>query len=225
MLTERVQEYEEAYARENPNTSQAKFFANIAPGSRILEVGCGDGAFSAYLAEKLGCDVTGIEMNPEAARKAARVCRNVITGDVEQGAFDRVEGKFDYILFGDVLEHLVTPGVTLARSKALLNDHGYILISVPNIAHYSVRWHLATGRFEYQKRGLLDQTHLRFFTLRTATRLVEEAGLEIVGFDSVYVVPGLDLVKNFRWLEKFLKKYFSGIVGFQFIFKARPRTP
>lgn len=225
MLTDRVQEYDERYARENPNTSQAKFFANITPGSRILEVGCADGAFSAYLAEKLGCEVTGIELNPDAAGKAARVCRHVITGDIEQGALDQVEGKFDYILFGDVLEHLVTPGLTLARSKALLNDHGYILISIPNVAHYSVRWRLATGRFEYQKHGLLDHTHLRFFTLRTATRLIEEAGLEIVNFDLVYVVPGLDLVKNFRWLEKFLKRYFSPLIGFQFIFKAKPRSP
>ena len=225
MFTDRVQEYQEAYARENPNTSQAKFLGHITPGSRVLEVGCADGAFSACLAETLGCEVTGIELNPDAARQAARVCRNVILGDIEQGALDQVEGEFDFILFGDVLEHLVTPGISLARSKALLREGGSILISIPNIAHYSVRWRLLTGRFDYQRYGLLDHTHLRFFTLRTATRMVEEAGLQIVASDSVYVVPGLNLVKNFHWLERLLKKYFSGLVGFQFIFKAKPRLP
>ena len=84
---------------------------------------------------------------PEAALQAERHCTHVIVGDVEKDALDRAEGRFDVITFGDVLEHLVSPGTVLSRCRHLLSDRGFVLISVPNVAHYTVRLRLLRGRF------------------------------------------------------------------------------
>jgi 2-polyprenyl-3-methyl-5-hydroxy-6-metoxy-1,4-benzoquinol methylase len=119
----------------NANTPQAKFIQAIGRGKRVLEVGCADGRFGAYLTQELGCEVVGIEVNPEAAEEAKRKGVKVVVGDVEMDGLDGVEGPFDVITFGDVLEHLVSPGAVLSRCRGLLSQEGFALVSVPNIAH------------------------------------------------------------------------------------------
>ena len=222
MFEEIVQNYPFKIDPTESNNPATKFINLIPRGSRVLEVGCANGALSAYLTQQMNCEVVGIELNPEAAKLAEQHCSCVILGDVEKDALDRAHGKFDVITFGDVLEHLVVPGAVLARCRKLLRSRGFILISIPNVAHYSVRFRLLWGRFDYQQYGLLDRTHLRFFTLRTAKQMLAESGYQISAFDVVCAVRGWQFVQKCGPLESVLKQRLAGLVGYQLIFRASP---
>jgi 2-polyprenyl-3-methyl-5-hydroxy-6-metoxy-1,4-benzoquinol methylase len=149
---------------------------------RVLDVGCGIGLNGAA-AKRRGAHVTGIELVPESIARAARVLDEVLAVDlasdaaVARGLGDR---RFDVMLFGDVLEHLADPAAVLRRLLPYLEDEGQVIVSLPNIAAWPVRLGLLAGRFEYQKSGILDDTHLRFFTREAAERLVQDAGLEVL---------------------------------------------
>ncbi|HEY6894470.1 MAG TPA: class I SAM-dependent methyltransferase, partial [Rhodanobacteraceae bacterium] len=151
----------------------------VRPGARVLDVGCASG----YLAEQYaarGCRVFGIESDAANAERARRFCEHVVVGDIEN-ASDRAElpAPFDFVVFGDVLEHLRDPWTVLAQTRALLADDARVIISIPNIAHWSARREIALGRFPYAESGLFDRTHLRFFTLASARELAQTAGYEI----------------------------------------------
>jgi methionine biosynthesis protein MetW len=218
----RVQGYDVRIDPSNANSPITKFIEMIPRGSRVLEVGCAKGALSRYLTRELGCDVVGLELNPEAAVEAERHCSHVIVGDIEKDALDRADGVFDVITFGDVLEHLVSPGAVLSRCRHLLSRAGFVLISIPNVAHYTLRLRLLRGHFDYEERGLLDYTHLRFFTLRTARQMLVGSGYRIAAFDVVYAMRGARLVRKFRPVESFLKRHLTALIGCGFVFKAVP---
>jgi methionine biosynthesis protein MetW len=217
-----LQDYDFRIDPSNANSPITKFIQMIPRGSRVLEVGCANGALSAYLTRELACEVVGIELNPEAAYQAERHCSRVIIADVEKDALDRAEGRFDVITFGDLLEHLVSPGTVLSRCRHLLSSTGFVLISVPNVAHYTVRLRLLRGQFDYEHHGLIDHTHLRFFTLRTARQMLADSGYQISAFDIAYAMRGARLVRRCRPLESFLKRHLTGLIGCGFIFKAVP---
>jgi 2-polyprenyl-3-methyl-5-hydroxy-6-metoxy-1,4-benzoquinol methylase len=149
---------------------------------RVLDVGCGIGLNGAA-AKRRGAHVTGIELVPESIARAARVLDEVLAVDLASDAAvarGLGERKFDVMLFGDVLEHLADPAAVLRRLLPYLEDEGQVIVSLPNIAAWPVRLGLLAGRFEYQKSGILDDTHLRFFTRDAAERLVQESGLEVL---------------------------------------------
>ena len=222
MFEVKVQDYDFRVDPSNPNHPSTMFMNMIPPGSRVLEVGCANGALSEYLTRQLGCEVVGVEWNSQAALQAGRYCTHVIVGDVEKDALDRAEGRFDAITFGNVLEHLVSPGTVLKRCRPLLSSRGFVLISVPNVAHYTLRLSLLRGRFDYQQRGMLDHTHLRFFTLRTARRMLIDAGYQIAAFDTPYSMRGARLVRKCKPLETFLKRHLTTLIANGFVFKAVP---
>jgi hypothetical protein len=127
-----------------------------------------------------GCRVVGIELDAAAAALARPYCEEVIVGSVEaKSVVERAAefGPFGNILLGDVLEHLVDPRPTMQRLTRLLVVGGSVIISVPNVAYLGMRLRLLLGRFEYSSTGLLDMTHLRFFTVRSIVDLVRAAGL------------------------------------------------
>jgi 2-polyprenyl-3-methyl-5-hydroxy-6-metoxy-1,4-benzoquinol methylase len=164
----------------NRNNAHTLTVELIGHDKRVLDVGTATG----YVAEALvgrGCRVTGIELDPEAAFKAAQYCERVIVGDVESLDLDVELGEesFDVITFGDVLEHLKNPLRVLQRFKPFLRNYGYVVVSVPNIAHGSVRLALMQGKFQYRPLGLLDDTHLRFFTRETVEQLFNDAGFSV----------------------------------------------
>ena len=164
----------------NSNSSHTQIVNLVGHGKRVLDVGAATG----YLAEVLvgrGCLVTGIELDPDAARQAERYCDRVIVGDLETMDLNAEigEDRFDVIVFGDVLEHLKDPQSVLSRFGAFLGPAGYAVASIPNIAHASVRLALLQGEFRYRSLGLLDNTHLKFFTRETVEQLFEEAGFLI----------------------------------------------
>ena len=172
--------YETKPNLDDKNTSHALIAQAVGHGKRVLDVGCAAGNFAEVLAER-GCTVTGIELDPEAARQAEGHCERVIVGDVEypDTANELDEGSFDVVVFGDVLEHLKDPLTALKRLKPSLKPEGYTVASIPNVAHGSVRLALLQGRFRYRSLGLLDETHLRFFTRESVEQLFEDGGFMI----------------------------------------------
>lgn len=144
-------------------------------GRRLLDVGAADGLLARVLTAQ-GWKVTGLEADPVAAAAGAAHCERMIAADLDAGV-PPLDGDFDAIVCADVLEHLRDPATTLAALRRVLAAGGEVLISVPNVAHLWVRLSLLAGRFDYAERGILDRTHLRFFTRRTLAALVREAGL------------------------------------------------
>jgi len=161
----------------DPNGSLKKMLDLIDEGKNVIDFGCAAGYFSNLLKNK-GCTVTGIEVNIDAAKVAEKYCKKVIVADLDfTSVIDLVEGeKFDIAVFGDVLEHLRNPWKVLAETRNILKDDGYVVASIPNIAHGSIRLALLQGRFEYTECGILDNTHIRFFTRDTVGQLFEKSG-------------------------------------------------
>lgn len=150
----------------------------VGTGRRVLDVGCDNGSFGRALKER-GCWVAGVEIDPTTAEEARQVLDQVEMADLEEADLTEVFGpaSFDVVVFGDVLEHLRDPLPVLRRSIPLLRAGGYVVASIPNVAHGSVRLSLLKGEFEYSDVGLLDATHLRFFTKDTLEELFADAGL------------------------------------------------
>ncbi|MCL1633321.1 class I SAM-dependent methyltransferase [Luteimonas sp. SX5] len=145
----------------------------------LLEVGCSSGYLGATLVAK-GHRVTGVETDPEAAQAAQAVLSEVHNGDAEGFFAAHPQRRYDAMLLGDVLEHMVDPAATLRLCVAHLADGGAVAVSLPCVAHGSVRAMLLEGRWDYADYGLLDRTHLRFFSRKGMAELLSAAGLEIV---------------------------------------------
>lgn len=176
--------YETGIDFEERNRSHTLIMELVGRDKRVLDVGTAAGHLAEALAER-GCRVTGIEIDLAAARRAEERCESVIIGDVETlDVYEKLgEDVFDVIVFGDVLEHLRDPLRTLVRMKPFLRPEGYVVASIPNVAHGSVRLALLQGRFEYRPLGLLDETHLRFFTRESMERLFDDAGYSVSGLE------------------------------------------
>lgn len=153
----------------------------VPPGYRsVLDVGCGEGNNTPYLRQKGVTYVAGIELTPENAAIARTQMDEVWCGSVE-AELPFHEGQFDLIICADVLEHLVDPWAALRKLRNLLSSGGYVLASIPNLRYLPVLFELfVKGRFRYVPAGVLDRTHLRFFTRLEIINLFEVAGFEIV---------------------------------------------
>ncbi len=158
--------------------------SEVPDGARVLDVGCATGYLAAELSRS-GCTIDGIEVDPAAAQQARTHCREVIVGDVEAPSIhEEVERILagappEIIICADVLEHLLDPWTVLSWLRTLLAPGGRAVISVPNIAHWTGRRALLRGRFDYADYGLLDRTHLRFFTRASAAELARHAGFAV----------------------------------------------
>jgi len=149
----------------------------------ILDLGCGSGELGKALRARQKCIVDGIELN-KAAADIARQNLNVVYQD-NLNRFDPkfLKTKYDVIVFGDILEHLVFPWSVLKNFSSVLRDNGVVVASVPNVAHPWIAHQLLKGLFRYQTAGILDITHLRFFTKTTICQLFYRAGLKIKSID------------------------------------------
>jgi 2-polyprenyl-3-methyl-5-hydroxy-6-metoxy-1,4-benzoquinol methylase len=160
------------------NTSHVQVLDLVGTDKRVLDVGCSTGYLAQLLRDRNN-QVSGVEIDPEAAELARPYLERVVIGDLE--TMDLVdefgEERFDVVVFADVLEHLRDPLKLLTQAQRLLAEGGSVVVSLPNIAHGSVRLALLEGRFEYRPLGLLDDTHLRFFTRSTAIELLRASGL------------------------------------------------
>lgn len=161
--------------------SHAVMLDLVGPTKRVLDVGCSSGYLARALVDELGCTVAGVESDPEAAAKAQDVVQPLVVGDLD--LLDLAEeldpASFDVVVFGDVLEHLRDPVRTLRQARALLAPGGFVVLSIPNVAHGDLALSLLRGEWTYRPLGLLDKTHLRFFTQDGLRQLVAEGGFAL----------------------------------------------
>ncbi|OOO00374.1 MAG: hypothetical protein ATN35_01355 [Epulopiscium sp. Nele67-Bin004] len=173
--------------------SLSKIIDRIKPDSTILEFGCAHGRLTKHLTEQMGAQVTIVEIDQEAGTEASQFatqsCIGEVDGNIENYNWAKlIQNKFDYILFADVLEHLYDPSAVLDKAKDFLEEDGSILVSIPNIAHHSIVVELLQNKFEYNEIGLLDNTHIRFYTKNSFIKMVEALdNLQIVEVDATYL--------------------------------------
>lgn len=170
-----------------------KLVDSIPSGSLVLDVGCATGYLARELTKK-DCQVVGIEKDKQSVRLAGRYLKRVIAGDVEDPkTLAKLDStKFDTIILADILEHLRDPLCTLKEIKHYLTSEGRVYISTPNVAFLTIRLQLLLGRFDYAKYGIMDETHLRFFTKETLLALVAQSGLTpvtLVGIGNFTQLP------------------------------------
>jgi len=165
---------------QNQRTVMLKYIPSNA--IRILEVGCGEGEFCRAL-KRPDREIWGVEMNEDAAKMATKNCTKVLVGD-----FNSVYGQipvnyFDVIVFNDVLEHIYAPWETIQLIKPLLSNIGIVVTSIPNFRYVSnlITEILVEGEFRYKPEGgILDDTHIRFFTSKSICRMFREQGYDVL---------------------------------------------
>lgn len=164
---------------ENDRPELTRFVPETA--RRILEIGCGNGAVGGALKMRQPCHVTGIEYVPAAADIAATRVDRILIGDCEQMDFTAVfeQGEFDCLIAGDVLEHLRDPEWLLRRLKPFLAPDATVITSIPNVRHISVLAQAIQGHWTYEDAGILDRTHLRFFTRREIDKMLANLGFAL----------------------------------------------
>jgi GT2 family glycosyltransferase/glycosyltransferase involved in cell wall biosynthesis/2-polyprenyl-3-methyl-5-hydroxy-6-metoxy-1,4-benzoquinol methylase len=169
--------------------SLAKLARLIRPGSEVLDLGAGPGVLAAYLMEERACYVDGIEYDPVSAEQGRRAFRSLWVADLNLEDPTALVGaaRYDFIVCADILEHLIAPEVLLRRLAGLLKQDGQLLLSVPNVAHVGLIAELIGGELRYRQEGLLDRTHLRFFTRASLKRLLTECGWRALEIDQVRV--------------------------------------
>jgi methionine biosynthesis protein MetW len=148
----------------------------------LLDVGCGYGTFGMAVREKHGCRVVGVELNAAAAAKAREVLDTVIEGDINDSM---LEEKFDVVTVNDVLEHMENPERVLDSLAERVNQNGQLILSIPNVGHWSIIEDLLVGRWDYLPAGLLCIDHHRFFTLRSITSMLERTGWQPIRTETI----------------------------------------
>jgi SAM-dependent methyltransferase len=183
-------------AHETPNPDLLALMP--ADARRVVEVGCSLGAFAqAYKDIVPECHYTGIEIDQAYAQASKRYCDRVLHSSVEALDDDTFDSLFpsDCWVFGDTLEHLQDPWLLLRKIRSRISDGGCIVACIPNAQHWSVQARLSSGQFRYEDSGLLDRTHLRWFTRVTIGEMFEAAGFRIVdGGARTFAEPGRDKV-------------------------------
>ena len=207
---------------QEPCGPRRKMLERVEHGAEVLDVGCWSGAAGAFLQRERDVTVDGVEPEAAMADRAAGHYRAVYRSTVERAMDELIaerRNSYDALLFLDVLEHMVDPRQVLAASRELLRPGGRALVSIPNVAHWSLRYELLRGSWRYRDNGLLDRTHLRFFTRSTAHELARESGWEATWERaSVGQVPLIRLSESrLRILERW-----PTLFAVQFLLELRP---
>lgn len=195
----------------------------VPPGSLVLDCGCAGGYLARELAERQ-CAVDGVDIESQALEAAASACRNVYLGSIQDEPFvNSLEGPYDRIVLGDVLEHTAHPDRAMTLLRERLAPGGRLLVSLPNIAYWRIRWDLLRGRFEYQDSGILDRTHLRFFTRDSAQAMARGTGFRIIEAEVTLQLP--------TWMSpvtpplRGLMRRFPNFFGYQILLELEPTQP
>lgn len=162
------------------NDAHILAIGRVPANSKVLDLGAADGSVASIL-KRMGCRVSAVEIDATAAAAASEVCEDVAVGDLSRLDLAERFGEktFDVVLMLDILEHTPDPASILIGVGRVLREGGWAVISLPNVAHVSVRLALLQGRFRYTETGLLDQTHLRFFDRKGVDDLLRQAGWEM----------------------------------------------
>jgi SAM-dependent methyltransferase len=217
------------------NKPNVELLAFVPPGvARVVEVGCSGGALgAAFLETRPDVNYIGIEVDPEYAEAARKFVSEVVVADIEKMDDQAFEVLFpaDCWIFGDVLEHLYDPWCVLRRIRASMADDSSIVACIPNAQHWSVQGRLNLGMLQYQDDGLMDRTHIRWFTRKTIIELFETSGFTIETMGArIFNEPGREQVlEGIRALAVALRSDPEAAVKdakpFQWLLRARPTKP
>ena len=221
------------YAHEidpNGGSAAAVLARMVEPGQRVLELGTGPGTVTRILHDK-GCKVTGVEMDPDTLATCAPFCERTLQANLEDPLWwQPLEGeKFEVIICADVLEHLRDPRPLLEKLPVFLMDGGCVLMSLPNATHLTILASLLGGRFPYQKNGLLDNTHLKFYGREDLDALLRECGFLWQHWHTVQVDPSQAELKQY-WNDleasdqEFLKARCADGMVYQHVVRAFPTS-
>ena len=162
---------------------------------RVLDIGCGEGLFLLSLKKRSNVEAWGVEINHDIAEKAKTSIDKIIEGDISNIVNDLPESYFDCIVLNDVLEHMVNPYVVLEKIKTKLSTNGVIVCSIPNVRHIRVlRDLLFKKQWKYEESGILDKTHLRFFTKKSILDMFDSLNYEVLKIEGI---NGTELWKFF----------------------------
>lgn len=178
--------------RENDDKdSLSKIIEILTPESYILELGPAEGYLTKCMYEQLNCRIDCVEISPEMARITKKYCNRMVIGDLDEmdlGSHFK-SGSYDFVIIADVLEHIKEDKKTLTACRNLLKDNGKLIVSVPNIAHSSIIGSLLKGQFEYRDQGLLDPTHIKFYTRESIQALLTKCQFQMDNVDTVSILP------------------------------------
>ncbi len=203
----------------------------VGQGQTVLDVGCGEGFFAEQLKQEDN-RIVGVDALSEPKVKVFERYFQQNINDGLGAIPTRLNGQqFSRVVLADILEHLTTPEKVLSDVHAVLSPTGLVLISLPNVVNLTIRLSVLLGRFNYTERGILDKTHVRFFTRKTARQFLEQNGYEIVREQATIMplelVLGLSpnnvVMKTVIYLLAFLTALWPTLMGYQFIFVARSK--
>ncbi len=190
MLPEEPELGAPASYRKNARKEMLEFVPPSA--ARVLELGCGEGAFAALLKRHLVAEVWGLELDEEAASVAAEHVDRIIVGDIGETLHEVPKAYFDCVVANDFFEHLQWPGQTLHEIASHLTPGGVVVASIPNLRYCRALYEIVVNRdFKYRNEGIFDATHLRFFTEKSIRRLFDESGYEILTIQGINEERGL----------------------------------
>jgi len=220
--------YDSEVDPELPNNSHSFAVQLTGRGKRVLELGASGGHVTRLLRER-GNKVVTVEVEPTAIERLRLIADSVVSTDLDWLELDNhVDGKFDVIIAGDVLEHLMFPGSVLVMLRRMVKDDGYLIVSLPNITHADVALKLVAGEFEYMDVGLLDSSHVRFFDRRRAVELLESAGWTVEeAYGTTAPIGSTEQSTDISSLPNELVDYLrtrKDATVYQFVFKARPNS-
>lgn len=153
---------------------------------KVLEVGCGRGTFAAQIKAYNNAEIWGIELVETEAELAKSIVDNIFVGKCEDIIKDLPDNYFDAVYFNDVLEHLVDPYWVLSKLKAKIATNGLIISSIPNIRNFRILKKLVVdGDWKYTDKGIMDRTHMRFFTKKSIKDMYEDLGYEVISHDGI----------------------------------------
>ena len=214
----------------NVNTSHTQLIDLVGGGRTVLDVGCWTGDLGRALIAQ-GCRVSGVELDAGAAAVAARDLERVVVSDLDREPLSRhfEPGTFDAIVLGDVLEHLMDPVGVLRDATSLLAPGGRFVISIPNVTHGSVRLALLQGHWDHTETGLLDRTHIKFFSIAGLRLMTRDAGLVIDDLRGTLADPlAVEVQVNEARLPPAVVEWVRDqpeALIYQFVLSARPVSP
>jgi 2-polyprenyl-3-methyl-5-hydroxy-6-metoxy-1,4-benzoquinol methylase len=194
------------------------------PQSRILDLGCSSGMLAERL-RGLGHQVVGVDVNEiDGVRERTDY---FVRADLNEGIPSEVGSGFDIVLLADVLEHVLSPGTLITQARDVLSPSGTAIFCVPNMAHWYPRFRATLGMFDYDQRGILDATHVRFFTRRSLVKLIERRDFAIQRIEPVGLpLDALGIESNkartLRLTDRLLSNVWPTMFGYQFIVEATP---
>lgn len=229
-------EYKEYFVhypiKESKHSSHHYFMAWTGKQHAVLDIGCGEGFFAEKLIAQ-GNRVDGVDILAQPRHRD--LLDKYVQADLDQGLGQALPelagGRYDRVLLQDILEHVRNPHKLLTDCHQLLGPQGLLLVSVPNVANITVRLSLLFGRFEYAERGILDKTHVRFFTRTSARRMLDQAGYEIVA-QKVTVMPvelalslpaDNPLMRAINTVLTICTRLMPRLLGYQLLYSVRSR--